>query len=174
MRFQSAPGIDIIAPGLIEQTWNEAEALGGTVWLWMHSPFHRDLPLHTLPAALMPALKNRQFILGIESGKPVFYVSWANLNEEAEQRYVKTHPLLMPQEDWNSGDRMWVHYIVAPFGHLPLLHKLLHQQLFANRCGRFLYHRGHTRGLKIKDFYGKAVLKKEAREWFDTHPVVFA
>lgn len=173
MRFQTAPGIDIIAPGLIEQSWNEAEVLGSTVWLWIHSPFHRDLPLHTLPTALLPAIKHRQFILGVEAGKPVFYVSWANLNAEAEQRYVSTHPLLMPQTDWNSGDRMWIHHIVAPFGHMPEVRRLL-QQLFASRCGRSLYHRGKERGLQVKNFYGKAVLKKEAREWFANHPVTFA
>lgn len=171
MRFQTAPNLDIIAPGLINQNWNEAEVLGSTVWLWMHSPAHRELPLHTLPTALLPAIKHRQFVLGSEAGKPVFYVAWANFSADAEQRYASRHPLLLPEADWNGGDRMWILNMVAPFGHMPVVRALLLRQLFANRCGRFLYHRGNERGLKIKTFCGKAVLREELREWLATHPV---
>ena len=66
--------LSIIAPGLIDQTWNEAEVLGSVAWLWMHSASHRNFPLHTLPALLLPAIKNRQFILASESGRAVFYL----------------------------------------------------------------------------------------------------
>ena len=73
MRFGT---LDITAPGLFESPWNEAEVLGSAVWLWMHSSAHRDAPLHSLSALLLPALKHRQFILASEQGKPVFVRTW--------------------------------------------------------------------------------------------------
>lgn len=163
--------LDIIAPGLIEQTWNEAKVLGSVVWLWMYSPSRRNMPLHTLSALLLPAIKRRQFILGARPDELCFCLSWANLNLEAEQRYLQQHPALMPDVDWNSGDRMWVLDWVAPFGHTLMANRLLKRQLFANRLGRMLYYRGDERGMKIKPFQGMAVLPEEARLWFEAHPV---
>lgn len=160
----------LTAPGLIEQRWDEAQALGGTIWLWMHSKSHRDFPLHTLPILLLPAIKNRQFVLASEAGRPVFYASWANLDLDAERRYLGNSPLLMPQADWNSGDRLWVLDWVAPFGHSQAVGELLRQGLFANRWGRFLDHRGDERGFRIKTFVGNAVIREEAKAWFASHP----
>ncbi|MCL2525216.1 MAG: toxin-activating lysine-acyltransferase [Betaproteobacteria bacterium] len=162
------PPLSIVAPGLVEQPWNEAEIMGGAVWLWMHSAEHRDFPLHTLPVLLLPAIKNRQFIFASEAGKPVFYLSWANLSLEAEQRYLANNPLLMPEADWNSGERMWILDWVAPFGHTPVMSRLVRQSFFANRCWRALDHRGNERGLKIKTYRGAAALS--ARQWFAAHP----
>lgn len=163
--------LSIIAPGLIEQTWNEAEVLGSVAWLWMHSKSHRNFPLHTLPVLLLPAIKNRQFVVASIAGHPVFYLSWANLSEEAEKRYLANSPLLMPEADWNCGDRMWILDWVAPFGHTKIMSQILKRQLFANRWARALYHRGNERGIEIRTFQGMAVLKEEAREWFKNHPV---
>lgn len=160
----------ITAPGLIQQTWDEAQALGGATWLWMHSKSHRDFPLHTLSTLLLPAIKNRQFILASEAGRPVFYASWANLDIQAERRYLVNSPLLMPEADWNSGERLWILDWVAPFGHSRAIGKTLRQGLFANRWGRFLDHRGDERGFRIKTFVGNAVMREEARAWFTAHP----
>lgn len=169
----NATSLSLIAPGLIEQTWNEAEVLGSVAWLWMHSKSHRNFPLHTLPVLLLPAIKNRQFIVASEAGRPVFYLSWANLSLEAEQRYLANSPLLMPDADWNCGDRMWILDWVAPFGHTKVMSQILKQQLFANRWMRALYHRGNERGIQIRTFQGMAVLLEEAKAWFNTHPVAY-
>jgi cytolysin-activating lysine-acyltransferase len=162
-------GLQIIAPGLLEQTWTEAEVLGGAIWLWMHSARHRMIPLQALPTLLLPAIKNSQFLLAIASGQPVFYLAWANLNIKAEALYLK-HSLLLDQTLWNSGDRLWLLDWVAPFGHTRIMRRLLRNQLFAERYGRYLYHRGDERGLRIKTFYGIAVPPEEARLWFTEHP----
>ena len=162
----------VIAPGLLEQPWSEAEALGSAVWLWMHSATHRAMPLHTLSALLLPAIQRRQFVVVVEAGRPVFYVAWANLDEAGERRYLEQHPILMPASDWNSGDRMWILDWVAPFGHSHAMAHLLKRQLWANRCAYYLYHRGDGRGLKVKQFSGRALLSAEVRDWFATHPVV--
>jgi len=168
MRYGS---FDITAPAIFNEPFNEAEVLGSAVWLWMHSSAHRDAPLHTLSALLLPAIKTRQFVLATELGKPVFFLSWANLSEEAEGRYLRNAPVCMREEDWISGDRMWILDWVAPFGHTLAMSRLLWRKLFFNRCARALYHRGNERGLHVKTFHGIAVLPAEARHWFETHPV---
>ncbi|MDP2065517.1 MAG: toxin-activating lysine-acyltransferase [Burkholderiaceae bacterium] len=169
----SRPPLSIVAPGLIEQPWSEAEVLGSVVWLWMHSASHRDFPLHTLPVLLLPAIKRRQFVLASEAGQPVFYLSWASFHPEAEQRYLANSPLLMPEHDWNCGDRLWLLDWVAPFGHTRAMSRIVTRQLFANRWWRALDHRGDARGLSIRTFQGTAVLRDEAREWFAAHPVAY-
>jgi cytolysin-activating lysine-acyltransferase len=169
--YFAAQKLDILAPALFEETWNEATAMGSAVWLWLHSSSHRNMPLSGLSALLLPAISNRQFLLASENGRPVAYASWANLSEEAERRYLNQHPLLMPETDWNSGDRMWLLDWVAPFGHTAPLFHLFKSRLFANRCVRSLYHRGNERGMKIKQFRGRALLPIEADLWFETHPV---
>lgn len=171
MRFGTSQTLDVTAPGLIEESWNEAGALGAAVWLWMHSKSHREMPLRTLSTLLLPAIKRRQFILAAEAGRAVFYLSWANLSPEAERRYLQRHPLCMPEADWGSGNRMWLLDWIAPFGHSRVMQRLLARQLFANRLARSLDHRGDERGLKIKTFRGMAVLPEEARAWSATHPV---
>jgi cytolysin-activating lysine-acyltransferase len=165
--------LDITAPAIFGfgASFNEAEALGSAVWLWMHSPAHRDAPLHTLSALLLPAIKTRQFVLATQLGKPVFFLSWANLSEEAESRYLHNPPVCMPEADWNSGERMWILDWVAPFGHSRMMRHILERHLFPTWQARALYHRGNERGLRIKTFHGMAVLPEEARHWFQTHPV---
>jgi cytolysin-activating lysine-acyltransferase len=168
MRFDT---LEITAPALTGASCSEAEVLGSAAWLWMHSPAHRDAPLHTLSALLLPALKHQQFILATELGKPVFYLSWANFSAAAEARYLRNPPVCMPEADWASGSRMWIIDWVAPFGHTRQMSRLLAQRLFAKRCLRSLYHRGNRQGLRILTFHGNAVMAQEANLWFHAHPI---
>lgn len=68
---------DVLSPLYSGEPVNEAEVLGAVVWLWMHSPLHRDAPLHTLPDLLLPVIKNRQYVVATEQGRPVFFMSQA-------------------------------------------------------------------------------------------------
>jgi len=163
-------GLDIIAPAVLGEPFSEAEAFGSAVWLWMHSAAHRDAPLHMLSALLLPAIKNRQFVLASENSKPVFYLSWAMLGEDAETRYLKNPPQCMPNEDWISGERRWLLDWVAPFGHTRQMRSLLSRRLFPGCCARALHHRGDEMGLRVMAFHGIAVTPQEARFWFQQHP----
>nr|VFK06735.1 MAG: cytolysin-activating lysine-acyltransferase [Candidatus Kentron sp. LPFa] len=165
--------LDVIAPIFIQQRWTEAKVLGGAVWLWMNSENHHELPLHTLSVALLPAIKTRQFVLAAESGRPVFFMSWANLSTEAETRYLSTHQLLMSPEDWQSGDRMWVIDWVAPFGHTKKMKSFVLQRFMAGLCFRSLYHRGEERGRRIQYFFGALVSPQERRAWKAAHPIAY-
>ncbi len=164
--------LDITAPQISGIPFNETEVLGATVWLWMHSESHRDAPLHTLSSLLLPAITLRQFILISEGIKPVFYLSWAIMNKDAEQRYLSNHSACMPIEDWNSGERMWILDWVAPFGHTHRLRPLI-ADLFPNRCFRGLQHRGNERGARIMKYKGSGVSREQGRSWFAAHPVKF-
>lgn len=168
MRFDT---FDITAPAVFDEPWNEANVLGAATWLWMHSEAHRDAPLHSLSRLLLPALKHRQFVLGSENGKPVFYLAWLSLDEASERRYLNHSPLEMDEADWCSGERLWVNDWVAPFGHTAVLSRLLLSRVFPNSCARALYHRGETRGLKVKTFHGIGVIPEQARAWFAAHPI---
>lgn len=171
MRFPLAPGLDITAPGLIEQVWGETEAFGAATWLWMHADTRRELPLQWLSALLLPAIEHRQFLIASSERHPVFYLSWASFNEDAERRYLQGPPQAIAAADWISGDRLWLIDWIAPFGHSAELARLLARQLFANQWARTLYHRGNDRGFKVKTFRGSAIDRREADLWFRSHPL---
>ena len=172
MRFSLAPGLDVIAPGLLQQEWRDAEAFGAATWLWMQASTRRETPVKWLSTLLLPPVAQRQFLLASEGGRPVFYLSWAHFSAAAEHRYVnESHATLTPA-DWNSGDRMWIVDWIAPFGHTRTMQRLLKTQLLATKWARSLYHHGAERGLRIKTFRGDAVDPAEADAWFAAHPVV--
>lgn len=163
--------LQILAPDQPDSPLDEAQVLGSAVWLWMHSAAHRDAPLHSLSNLLLPAIKQRQFILVSEHGRPVFFMSWLNLSADAEARYLRDPAICLPVEDWNSGDRLWISDWVAPFGHTRRIASLLRRRLWPTRVFRSLYHRGDERGLRVMNFQGIAVLDLEAQAWFTTHPL---
>lgn len=164
--------LEIVAPRLLDGEFNEATVFGSAAWLWMHSDRHKNIPLHTLSTLLLPAIKHRKFLLASENGKPIFFVSWADLSEEAEMRYIKNSPEQMRDEDWCSGERMWILDWIAPFGHNNMMFKLMTRKFFAGLHMRTLYHRGSETGLKIKQMRGMAVLPEEANLWFERHPTI--
>ncbi len=169
MKFE---GTTIICPAKTGKPFNEAEVLGLAVWLMLQSETHKDLPLMDLPVLLLPAIKHGQFILGLKDNKPVFFMSWAEMNAQAEARYIDQPPELMPLADWHSGDRIWCLDWVTPFGHSPVLSRLMKKGLFANRCIRSLYHRGDKKGIRVMQFHGRLLSHQQARQWFDKHPII--
>ncbi|MDX5630619.1 MULTISPECIES: toxin-activating lysine-acyltransferase [unclassified Brenneria] len=162
---------DIKAPLILGGEANEAEALGAAVWLWMHSPLHRDAPLHALPTLLLPIIKRRQYVLVAEQTRPVFFLSWAWLNLESEARYLTRPAIHMKEEDWDSGDRMWLCDWIAPFGHTAEMNKLMRDDIFPDLCARALYHRGRERGKRVLMFHGARVSREAAGNWRKAHPL---
>ncbi len=167
MRFDA---LDVIAPGVLDAPCNEAEAMGSAVWLYMHSASHRNMPLHLLSRLLLPAIKRRQFVLASQDGQPVFFLTWALFSPQTESRYIANPPQAMQEADWTSGDRMWVLDWVAPFGHTRVARQLL-TRLFPTQNARALYHRGDTRGLRVLQLRGIAVMPEEAQAWAALNPI---
>lgn len=162
---------DIKSPLILGGEESEAEILGASVWLWMHSPLHRDAPLHALPALLLPIIKQQQYVVVAQQGRPVFFLSWAWLNREAEARYLTLPAIHLPETDWNSGDRMWFCDWIAPFGHTAVMSRLVRHDIFPHYCWRSLYHRGQVRGKRVMNFQGACVSRETAREWRRDHPL---
>ena len=166
--------LTITAPALNAPGHSEAEVFGSVVWLWMNAPQQNDLPLRALPHVLLPALKEQQFILAAESDgvalKPVAYVAWANLNAEAEQRYLRHPATGLRRTDWNSGDRLWITDWFTPFGHSRALRQIF-ARLLADRCARALYHRGDERGSRVLTFRGHRVTREAADRWWAARPM---
>ena len=169
MRYE---GLDVVAPAALgdESRFSEAEAFGSAVWMLMHSPAHRNAPLHLLAPLVLPAIRQRQFVIASENGKPVFYLAWAWLDVDAESRYLSLPPQHMRTTDWTSGDRLWLLDWIAPFGHTRTLRALIGRRLFPHWCASALYHRGAEKGLRIMRYHGIAVSAQEARLWFAQHP----
>ncbi|RLM21387.1 toxin-activating lysine-acyltransferase [Brenneria alni] len=162
---------DIKAPLILGGEESEAEVLGASVWLWMHSPLHRDAPLHALPTLLLPIIKRQQYVLVAEQERPIFFLSWAWLNLESEARYLIRPSIHMKEEDWDSGDRMWFCDWIAPFGHTAEMNKLMRDDIFPDHCVRALYHRGQQRGKRVVMFHGARVSRKAAGNWRKAHPL---
>ncbi len=91
--------------------------LGHATWLCTRSPAHRLLFVQDFDWRVLPPMLFDQYKLyfdGASEGLPVAFVSWALLNEAAEQRFVDTQRL--SPGDWRSGQRLWLVDFVTPFG----------------------------------------------------------
>ena len=160
--------LTVHCPQLEDVALSEAEVLGASVWLWMHSLNHRDAPLHVLPVVLLPIIKRQQYVLIEEKGRPIFFLSWAWMSE---RRYLTQETVVLPEEDWCNGDRMWFRDFIAPFGHAEALFRLVREEIFPHHVARFLWHRGNEKGRRIKTFYGRQVTREALLNWKHTHPL---
>lgn len=165
----------ITAPALGLPAHNDAETFGAATWLWMQEPDHRDLPLLALSQLLLPPIQCQQYILASEAvgetTRPVAYLAWANLSAEAESRYLHNPARGLRQQDWHSGDRMWLTDWFTPFGHAKAFRAAL-RELLPVVCARALYHRGNERGMRVMTFHGKAVSPAQERQWWRERPML--
>lgn len=90
-------------------------AIGPVVMLYLQSSHRRFQFISDLEWLLLPPLVSGQCKLYMKKEYPVSYISWAFLNEEAENHLLKNGGKLRP-EDWKSGNRLWIVDMVAPFG----------------------------------------------------------
>ncbi|OON34699.1 toxin-activating lysine-acyltransferase [Izhakiella australiensis] len=164
----------ISAPFLLGDTPGEAEILGAAVWLWMHSPMHRETPLNALSNLLLPVIKSQQYMLASRDNRPVFFCSWAWMDEASEHRYLTQPAIMTRQSDWTSGDRLWIRDWIAPFGDTICMSRLILAEIFPYQCMRSLYHRGATCGQRVMNFRGSQISREQARIWRQQHPVTAA
>jgi cytolysin-activating lysine-acyltransferase len=162
---------DVHAPLMLGGDRSEAEVLGAAVWLWMHSPQHRDLPLHALPTVLLPIIKHQHYMLVSRGTQPLFFLSWMWLSVEAEARYLTQPAILVQEDDWASGDRLWLRDWIAPFGDVRAMRRLVGAVLFPEHCFRSLYHRGAQRGKRVMNFKGDQISHPQARAWRAANPL---
>ncbi len=165
----------ITAPLVAATELSEAEILGSVVWLWMNSKSQSSMPLSALSSWLVPALHTKQFLLAYEANgihsKPVAYMAWAQLSQEAESRYVHNAATGIAPLDWNSGDRVWITDFFAPYGHAKIFADAIAATL-PDFCFRSLYHRGADRGMRVLHFRGDHVSLEQAKQWWKDRPIL--
>ncbi|TAN52740.1 MAG: toxin-activating lysine-acyltransferase [Methylococcaceae bacterium] len=125
------------APTPLRQPHGPAEVLGDVVWLMTQSVNHKHLFIAELEWLVLPPVMLRQFRLVRGKDRPQAFVTWAMLNEEAEQRLIAGHTRLKPN-DWNSGVAAWIVDLVAPFGGQEAVQKEIKQRLFADKSLKLL------------------------------------
>lgn len=165
--------IEIISPALYpNEQWNEAEVLGAMTWLWILSDNCKNLTISDIALHVLPTIKNRQFAVFSQNSQPLGYISWANLDEQSEAKYVSSEPWIYTHSNWNCGDRMWLINWFAPLGHSALMKKLIETHLFPHQCFRAFYHKGLAESPKIMNFKGKSLTNLDAKNWNIQHPIL--
>ena len=108
--------VDVNGVALPEVEAPSAEKLrvyGDLLFLAFRSPRHAGMTVRTLRSYLQPAIESGQFRVFRFDDVPRGMFTWAYLNPEAERRLIEGAPLR--PEDWNSGGRLWIVDLIAPY-----------------------------------------------------------
>ena len=111
--------------------------LGPVVWLYAHSPFHKHAFMVDVEWMVMPPLVLDQAKLYMKDSAPMAFASWAYLGDKAEKRLLSGETRLAPT-DWNSGNRLWLIDLVAPFGSAKDIIKDVRENLFPTQDIKYL------------------------------------
>jgi len=86
---------------------------GDMAFLAFRSSRHAHMPVGVLRTYLEPAVELGQYRLFRFDEVPRGMFTWGYLNAEAEEKLITGEPLA--PEDWQSGDRMWIIDLIAPY-----------------------------------------------------------
>lgn len=86
---------------------------------------------------VLPPLLAGQFRVWRRGATPVAYAAWALLDEATEARLLAGETRIAPAE-WQRGDRLWLIYLLAPYGGFGHFAQELRTGVFAGREVRFL------------------------------------
>lgn len=100
------PAVETPSPELLR-------AYGDFFFLAMRSRHHQQMDIATLASAAVPPLMSDQYKIFRFDGVPRGLFTWARLSRDAERRYVTGGGLR--NEDWQSGDRLWIIDLIAPY-----------------------------------------------------------
>ena len=103
--------------------------VGMAAWLCGHSDYHSTWEMGAFDQNIVPPLAQKQFKMYLdESGMPVGLVTWAWLSEQRCSEAVGGKGL--EWEDWHSGEQLYCHDFLAPWGHGKHLFKDLKVNVF--------------------------------------------
>ncbi len=123
--------------------------LGAMYFLTSMSPFHRGRSIAESIAALEPPLRLGQYRLFRSQGHPRAFMTWAGLDDAAEWQFAVDHQPLRP-EQWNTGSSKWVIDLIAPFGHIDQVLRMLSKTEQTNRVRTLWHNRKGTRARVIE------------------------
>jgi cytolysin-activating lysine-acyltransferase len=126
---------------------------GQVVWLMMNMPQYRHVFLTDLEWMVLPPIRLNQYRLFRVGNLIVAFAAWAYLSEAAEARLQEPNPRLAPG-DWNSGDRLWLIDLHAPFGQQELALKELRETALQGKA--FKLHRWTHQGRQTVEIVPEA------------------
>ena len=97
-----------------------AQIFGEITWLLSVSARHQDIALRDLNRFVMAPILLKQFHIFWDGGRPIGAAFWALLDDTNEARLLAAleqpgETARVEAEAWNSGERLWLIDIVAPF-----------------------------------------------------------
>lgn len=136
-----------------------AVTFGQVVWLYSMSELHRNWAFNSIHHWILPALQRKQYRIYHRGKKPVGFVSWAYLDAETEQAYVRKTTSLR-SDGWRSGDRLWLIDFIAPFGDAKEILKELKYDVFKDDTACFLRAKPRDDVMRIMYVHGVNARRK--------------
>lgn len=118
--------------------------LGAMMYLAALGRHNAQRPLPQALTQFEPPLRLRQYRIFRSGGYPRAFITWAGLTPAAERRLAVDHLPLRPQ-DWNAGGSKWVIDLVAPFGHVEQMLRMLARNRTETRLRTLWHNRAGTR-----------------------------
>ena len=135
-----------------------SNVIGEIVWLMARSVNHRYLFISDMEWMVMQPVALAQYRLFYSENHPIGVALWANVNEKVEDRLKQGISRMSPQ-DWNSGDRIWLIDLIAPFGNISAMLDDLKKNVFKDKI--FQYTQRDEKGQLVtrssKDKYSVSV-----------------
>lgn len=143
----------IISPSIFQgETWNEAEVLGGMVWLWSQHEDYAKVAIDVALDTLLPLIKSKNFAFFVHEGSPIGYVNWAYLNQEQEEQYLEQKiPYRKVLELAKPADntRIWILTWFVPKNKGLLVRQLMREVVFPENEVHFIWHKSTNKTSKI-------------------------
>ncbi len=125
----------------VDASKNLLAAFGQVTSILMRSAQYRKLSLADLEWLVVPAVTNGQFALAEAQSKangmmvPVGVLLWASVSAEVDKRLTETTevPMRLKQEEWRSGDILWV---IDGVGEQQVIQAMLKRKMETDWAGR--------------------------------------
>lgn len=147
-------GAQVAASGPFPQGWfdlpeRQLTDLGAMTWLASFSRYHMHRSLAEIQSSLDIPLRLSQYRILRSDGYPRAFFTWAGLDHDAETQFGVDH-IPLRKEHWNSGSSLWVIDLVAPFGHLDQVIKVMAANRQTNRVRTLWHNKSGTRARVIE------------------------
>lgn len=100
-------------PEIEAPTEAKLRVYGDFLFLALRSEWHSRMNVANLRSAFEPAIELGQYRIFRFDDVPRGLITWAWMSAEAERKYVSG--ALLDPADWQSGDRLWLLDMIAPY-----------------------------------------------------------
>ena len=139
--------IRIIAPSILTDVpWNEAEVLGGFVWLWQHHDYYRQASIESAISIILPIIQSKNFAFFVYKNQPLGYINWAYLSPEQELAYLnrmQSYEFFTQFNQPSPGRKIWIlsWFCTSQIKHQLAMRTAVKRYIFPRQTVSFAYHR---------------------------------